>query len=190
MAIGAIIIIVFILALLAIIIIGWAVAIYNGLVRLKNNIEKSWANINVLLKQRSDELPKLIASVKGYIKHEKEVLVTLTKARTAFLSAQSMGEKAAADNLISSALKTLFAVSDNYPNLKANENFMQLQNRISGLENELSDRREFYNDSVNQFNIRIQSFPDVIVAKRMGLTQSKEMYKVPEIEKQDVKVEF
>ncbi|HIH43038.1 TPA: LemA family protein, partial [Candidatus Woesearchaeota archaeon] len=91
-------------------IIGYFVSIYNGLVTLKNNIEKSWANIDVLLKQRHDELPKLIASVKGYIKHEKEVLVTLTKARTAFLSAQSMGEKAAADNLISSALKTLFAV--------------------------------------------------------------------------------
>ncbi len=171
-------------------VIGYFVSIYNGLVSLKNNIEKSWANIDVLLKQRHDELPKLIASVKSYIKHEKEVLVTLTKARTAFMDAQSMGEKAAADNLISSALKTLFAVSENYPNLKANENFIQLQNRISGLENELSDRREFYNDNVNQFNIRIQSFPGVVIAKRMDLTEPKEMYKVPEIEKQDVKVEF
>lgn len=169
---------------------GYIVSLYNGLVNLKNNIEKSWANIDVLLKQRSDELPKLIASVKGYIKHEKEVLTALTKARTAFLSAQTMQEKAAADNVLTQGLKTLFAVAENYPNLKANENFLQLQNRISGIENELSDRREFYNDSVNNFNIRIESFPDMIVAKRMGLTQRKEMFKVTEQERQDVKVEF
>ncbi len=168
---------------------GWVVGIFNSLVRLRNDIKKSWANIDVLLKQRSDELPKLIASVKGYMKHEEGVLTKLTNARTAFLSAKTTGQMAEADNMITGALKSLFAVAENYPNLKANENFIQLQNRISGLENELSDRREFYNDKVNTFNIKIQSFPDMFIANFMALKQE-EMFKVTEAEKKDVKVEF
>ena len=178
-----------ILLIVAIVIIGYIVTIYNGLIKLKNNIKKSWANIDVLLKQRSDELPKLIATVKGYMKHEKEVLENLTKARTNFLNANTVAETAAADNMISGALKSLFAVSENYPNLKANENFMQLQKRISGIENEIADRREFYNDSVNQYNIRIQSIPDVIVARMMGYT-NEEMFEVAETDKQDVEIKF
>lgn len=178
-----------ILLIVAIVIIGYIVTIYNGLIKLKNNIKKSWANIDVLLKQRSDELPKLIATVKGYMKHEKEVLENLTKARTNFLNANTVAETAAADNMISGALKSLFAVAENYPNLKANENFMQLQNRISGIENEIADRREFYNDSVNQYNIRIQSIPDVIVARMMGYTDE-EMFEVAESDKQDLEIKF
>ena len=175
--------------LLAVILVVYAVSIFNGLIRLKNNIKKSWANIDVLLKQRSDELPKLISSVKGYMKHEKGVLAELTKARTAFLNATTMAKKAAADSAISGALKSLFAVAEAYPKLRANENFLQLQQRISGLENELADRREFYNDSVNTFNIRIQSIPDIVVAKLLGYTEE-QMFKVAEAEKKDVKVEF
>lgn len=186
---GLVIIVLIVVLLLILIIGGWLVGMYNSLVRLKNNIEKAWANINVLLKQRSDELPKLIASVKGYMKHEKGLLTELTKARTAIMGAKSMSAKAAADNQISGALKSLFAVAENYPNLKANENFIQLQGRISGLENELADRREFYNDSVNTFNIRIESFPDMIMAGMMHL-QKKQMFEVSEADKQDVKVEF
>ncbi len=189
MAIGLGIIIALIAALFIIGVIGYIVSIYNGLVQLKNNIQKSWANIGVLLKQRSDELPKLINSVKGYMKHEKDVLADLTRARTDFLKAKTMSEKAEADNIISGALKTIFAVAENYPNLKANENFIQLQGRISGLENELADRREFYNDSVNTFNIRIESFPDMIIANSMKLARQ-EMFKVAEEDKKDVKVEF
>ncbi len=178
-----------ILLIVAVVIIGYIVTIYNGLIKLKNNIKKSWANIDVLLKQRSDELPKLIATVKGYMKHEKEVLENLTKARTNFLNANTVAETAAADNMISGALKSLFAVAESYPNLKANENFMQLQNRISGIENEIADRREFYNDSVNQYNIRIQSIPDVIVARMMGYNDE-EMFEVAETDKQDVEIKF
>jgi len=189
MAIGWAIIIGAVVIIFAILFFGYFIAIYNGFVRLRNNIKKSWANINVLLKQRSDELPKLISSVKGYMKHEKETLHVLTKARTDFLKANTMSEKAKADNMISSALKTIFAVAENYPNLKANENFMQLQGRISSIENELADRREFYNDSVNQFNIRRESFPDSIIAGMMGLKE-KEMFKVTAEEMKDVKVEF
>jgi LemA protein len=189
MALGLTIIILVVILLVLVVFGGYLVSIYNGFVRLKNNIKKSWANINVLLKQRSDELPKLIASVKGYMKHEKGVLTELTKARTAIMNAKTKTQKAKADQSISGALKTLFAVAENYPNLKANENFMQLQDRISSLENELSDRREFYNDSVNTYNIRQESFPDMIVANFMKLKQE-EMFKVSEEDKKDVKVEF
>ena len=181
--------VILVLILLAVVLIGYFVTIYNGLIKLKNNIKKSWANIDVLLKQRSDELPKLIATVKGYMKHEREVLENLTKARTNFLNANTVAESAVADNMITGALKSLFAVAENYPNLKANENFMQLQSRISGIENEIADRREFYNDSVNQYNIRIQSIPDVIVARMMGYA-NEEMFEVTETDKQDVEIKF
>lgn len=189
MALGVGIIISTVIILAAVAVVFYAVSVYNGLVRLKNNIKKSWANIDVLLKQRTDELPKLIESVKGYMKYESDVLTTLTKARTDFLKAETIAQKAAADSMITSALKTIFAVAENYPNLKANENFIQLQSRISGLENELADRREFYNDSANTYNIRIQSFPDMIVAGIMGL-QPEPMFKVSEEEKRDVEVKF
>ena len=189
MTIGIIIIILVVAAFVVAGIISYIVGMFNSLVRLKNNIKKSWSNINVLLKQRSDELPKLINSVKGYMTHEKDTLTELTKARTSMLNAKTMSEKADADNAISSTLKTIFAVAENYPNLKANENFMQLQNRISGLENELADRREFYNDSVNTYNIRIHSFPDMIIAGRMKYTDE-EMFKVSEEDTKDVEVKF
>ena len=161
MAIGIAIMILAAIIFIVVLFFGYFISVYNSLIRLKNDIQKSWANIDVLLKQRTDELPKLIESVKGYMKHEKGLLTELTKARTDFLKATTMSSKAKADNVISGALKSIFAVAENYPNLKANENFIQLQSRISGLENELADRREFYNDSVNNFNIRIESFPDM-----------------------------
>ena len=124
------------LVVIALIVIGFVayfVSIYNALVRMKNNIQKSWANIDVLLKQRSDELPKLINTVKGYMKYEEDVLTKVTLARTKFLDAESVQEKAESNNMITDALKSLFAVSENYPELKASENFQQLQSRISGL---------------------------------------------------------
>lgn len=190
MVLGIITIIIAGMLLLIVIIAGYFISIYNGLVVLKNNIKKSLANIDVLLKQRADELPKLVASVKGYMKHESKLLTELTKARTQFMSAKTLPQKAAADNMISGALKSLFAVAENYPNLKANENFLQLQGRISGIENELADRREFYNDSVNTFNIRIQSFPDMIVAGWLGYREPEPMFKASEGEKKDVKIKF
>lgn len=186
---GAIIIVGVIIALVTIVFIGTIIGMYNGFIQLRNNIDKAWGNIDVLLKQRSDELPKLISSVKGYMKHEKSLLTDLTKARTEFLSAKTVSEKAAADNQIAGALKSIFAVAENYPNLKANENFIQLQNRISSLENEISDRREFYNDSVNTYNIKRESFPDMIIANFMNLAK-KDMFEVSEADRADVKVEF
>jgi LemA protein len=189
MAFGLELIIMVVLGLAALVIVFYAVSVFNGLVRLKNNIKKSLSNIEVLLKQRVDELPKLIESVKGYMKHERGTLTELTKARTEFMNAKTLPEKAKADGIISGALKTIFAVAENYPNLKANENFIQLQTRISGIENELADRREFYNDSVNTYNIRIQSIPDRFVAGMLGYTPE-EMFKATEAEKRDVEVKF
>lgn len=168
---------------------GWLIGLYNSLVQLKNNIKKSFANIDVLLKQRSDELPKLIDTIKGYMKHEKETLQKLTEARTAMQNASSTGQKAAADNMMTGALKSLFAVAENYPDLKAQKSFAQLQTRISGLENELADRREFYNDSVNIYNIRIHQFPAVLLAGMLGYSEE-ELFKASAQDRKDVDVSF
>ncbi len=186
---GTAVVVAFIIGVVVVIVLGYIVAIFNGLIRLKNNIEKSWSNINVLMKQRHDELPKLISAVKGYMKHEKGVLTELTKARTEFLKTKDIHKKAKLNNQISDALKTIFAVAESYPNLRATENFQQLQQRISGLENEISDRREFYNDSVNVYNIRIHSIPDFFVARMMGYLK-KELFRTTPSEVADVKVEF
>lgn len=187
MDIGVIIIVVILLIVVGI--VGYIIMIFNGLIRLRNNIEKSWANIDVLLKQRTDEIPRLVECVKGYMKHEREVFQRITEARTAFLNARTMSEKAGSSEKISGALKTLFAVAENYPNLKANENFMQLQKRISGLESEIADRREFFNDSVNNYNIRIQSFPDLIMAGMMGFAR-RDLFQVSEADRSTVTVSF
>jgi len=170
-------------------VIGYLLTIYNSLVRLKNDIDKAWANIDVLLKQRHDELPKLIETCKGYMQYEQKTFQLVVEARNAYSKAPTLAEKAQADNLITGALKTLFAVSENYPDLKANNNFMQLQNRISELEEKIADRREFFNDDVNTYNIRIQQLPDVFVAKMMSL-QHKELFKVSDEDRRDVEVKM
>lgn len=187
LGIGLIITAVFVLIGIGLLV--YIIGLYNGLVQVKNNIQKSWANIDVLLMQRAEELPKLINTVKGYMAHESGTLEKLTQARTQFLNAKTVGEKAEADNMMSGALKSLFAVSENYPQLKANENFMQLQGRISGIENEIADRREFYNDAVNTYNIRIASIPDLFIARAMAL-QPAEMFKAAPEKRADVEVKF
>jgi LemA protein len=166
---------------------AYLITIYNSLVRLKNDIDKAWANIDVLLKQRHDELPKLIETCKGYMQYEQKTFQLITEARTAYMKAGSVTEKAQADNMLSGALKTLFAVSENYPDLKANNNFMQLQKRVSELEEKIADRREFFNDDVNTYNIRIQQLPDVFLANIMHL-QHRDLFKVSEEDRQDVAV--
>jgi len=178
-----------VILLLLIIVVGYFISIYNSLVRLKHNIDKSWSNIDVLLKQRTDELTKLLASVKGYMEHEKGVLLQVTQARTAFLDANSVKEKAAADSSMTSALKSLFAVAENYPDLKANESFIQFQNRISTIEDQIADRREFYNDSTNTFNIRIEQIPYVFIANMLHYEKS-ELFKVDEADRKDVEIKF
>jgi LemA protein len=126
---------------------------------LKNDIDEAWANIDVLLKQRHDELPKLIEACKGYMQYEQKTFQMVVEARNAYQSATSVQDKAQADNMVTGALKTLFAVAENYPDLKADGNFLHLQSRVTDLEEKIADRREFYNDSVNTDNIRIQQLP-------------------------------
>jgi len=168
----------------------YIVMIYNNLVRLKHNVSRAWSNIDVLLKQRHDELPKLIETCKQYMKHEREVLENVTKARAAVAQAREAGDVGAlgaAETQMRIGLGNLFAVAENYPDLKANENFSFLQTRISQLESQISDRREFYNDSVNINNIRIEQFPDNIIAAifRFG---ERELLKFDESEIKDVDV--
>ena len=186
---GAAILIGLVVVLVVVGVFVYFITIYNSLVRLRNDIDKAWANIDVLLKQRHDELPKLIETCKGYMQYEQKTFQVITEARTAFMRANTVGEKAQADNLISGALKSLFAVAENYPELKANNNFMQLQNRISELEEKIADRREFFNDDVNTYNIRIQQLPDVFIAGMMGL-QRKDLFKVTEEDRRDVEVKL
>jgi LemA protein len=166
---------------------SYGISIYNGLIRVKLNIEKAWANIDVILKQRHDEIPKLIKLCQQYAQYERSTLEKVISLRTQAMQAAGVGERAAAEGQLSAALGKVFAVAEAYPELKANVNIGQLQSRISGLETELADRRELYNESVNIYNIRIQQFPDGIVANMMNLTQ-KEMFKVSEEERQDVDV--
>ena len=186
---GIVILVGLALILMVVGIFAYLITIYNSLVRLKNDVDKAWANIDVLLKQRHDELPKLIETCKGYMQYEQKTFQLITEARTAFMRAGTVGEKAAADNMISGALKSLFAVSENYPDLKANNNFMQLQKRISELEEKIADRREFFNDDVNTYNIRIQQLPDVFIAGLMHL-QHRDLFKVTEEDRQDVDVKM
>jgi LemA protein len=178
-----------ILVLIGIGLVLYFVTLYNSLVRLKNDIDKAWANIDVLLKQRHDELPKLIETCKGYMQYEQKTFHMIVEARNAYQSATTVQDRVQADNLVTGALKTLFAVAENYPDLKANSNFLRLQSRITDLEEKITDRREFYNDSVNTYNIRIQQLPDVFIARVMTF-QPHELFKVTEEDRRDVEVKL
>ena len=170
-------------------VVVYLVTLYNGLVALKNDIDKSWANIDVLLKQRHDELTKLLDTTKGYMEFERDTLTKITLARSQYQQAVTIDQKAQADQSMTSALRGFFAVAENYPELKANTNFQLLEKRISELESQIADRREFYNDCVNTFNIRIQQVPDTFVASFMRLTP-RTMLKVDEADKADVQMSF
>ena len=183
------IVVIFVIVLIIIGFISWFFTVYNGLIQVKENIKKSWANIDVLLMQRSDEIPKLIKVLKSFVKHEKKMFDNIMDARTSYLGASSVSEKADADNQMSEALKSVFALSEAYPELGSNDNFLKLQERISGLENEIADRRELYNESVNNYNIRIQSLPDMFIANTLGLPQEV-MFKVDENKKKDIDIDL
>ena len=167
----------------------YAIIIYNELVRLRNDNDRAWANIDVLLKQRHDEIPNLVETVKGYMQHERQTLLAVTQARTASMSAATVGQKAEADLLVAGALRGLFAVAESYPDLKANQNFLKLQTRISELEERIADRREFFNDDVNTYNTRIKQVPDMFLANMMNL-KARDMFKVSEEERQAIEVKL
>ncbi|MDE2196339.1 MAG: LemA family protein [Gammaproteobacteria bacterium] len=180
----------FIILAIIIVILVYAVLLYNNLVSLKNNVAKAWANIDVLLKQRHDELPKLVETCKQYMGYEQQTLEKVMQARAAVQQARESGNVAAlgpAEAQLRSMIGNLYAVAEAYPQLKANESFQQLQARITGLENSIADRREFYNDSVNVFNIRTEQFPDSIIAGNFGFKQA-HLLEFSNAEKQDVNV--
>jgi LemA protein len=169
--------------------LGYLLILYNGLITVKNNVDKAWANIDVLLKQRHDELPNLMEVCKGYMKYEGDTFERVTKARSMYSQAQTVDQKVDASATMTSAVGRLLATAENYPELKANNNFMQLQSRVSELESQIADRREFYNDSANVFNIRIQEMPDAMLAASMNL-QPRQMFQVTEEDKTPVKIFF
>ena len=170
-------------------VLTYAVILYNGLVRLRNENDRAWANIDVLLKQRRDEIPNLVEAVKGYMQHEQTTLLAVTQARAASMNAASIGQKAVADLKMSCALRGLFAVAENYPQLKANDTFLKLQNRITELEEHIADRREFFNDDVTTYNTRIGQIPEVLVASFLNL-KPRQMFKVSDQDRRQVEVSF
>ena len=169
--------------------IAYLVTLYNGLISVKNNVDKAWANIDVLLKQRHDELPGLLEVCKGYMKYEGDTLQRVTQARAAYSQATTPDQKVEASANVTSALGRLIATAENYPDLKANADFMHLQGRITELESEIADRREFYNDSVNTFNTRIQEMPDALLAGPMNL-HPHQMLQVAEADQTPVAISF
>lgn len=167
----------------------FVIIIYNGLIRLKNRIDNAWAQIDVQLKRRVDLIPNLVEAVKGYMKHERTVLQNITKARTSLLNAKSVEGKARASNQLTDTLKTLFAVSENYPKLRANENFLQLQEELAGTENKIAYSRQHYNDMVMLFNTKIELFPNSIIARTLNFTK-RQLFEIVESERKAVKVKF
>ena len=186
------IVLIVIFVILAIVVIGlviYVVGIHNNLVALKNDIDRSFADIDVILKQRHDELPKLVDTCKGYMQYEQKTLQAVTDARTSYMRATTPAEKTQADGMVSGALKTLFAVAENYPDLKADVNFMQLQGRITDLEEKIAAQRSRFNADANIFNIRIAQIPANFVAGFMSL-QPHALFQASEADREDVKISF
>ena len=184
MVIGIILIIAVVLLVLI------TIAIYNTLITLLKRVENAWAQIDVQLKRRADLIPNLVETVKGYAKFEKGVLTAVTQARTAILSAKTPKESAKAENQLSGALKTIFAVAEAYPTLKANENFKSLQEELSATENKVAFARQSYNDMVMSWNTTIRVFPNNVFAGMFGMNKEKEFFSATESERAAVKVDF
>ena len=167
----------------------WLIAVYNGLIRLKNRVQEAWSDIEVQLKRRYDLIPNLIETVKGYATHERELLEKVTAARTAAMTSGSLAEKAQAENMLSQTLKSLFAVAENYPSLRASENFAKLQDELSDTENKIQAARRFYNSQVRDFNTKIQVFPNNLMASSLGF-KSQEFFDAEAEAEQPVKAKF
>jgi len=158
---------VIILAVIVVVIV-WAIAVYNGLVAMRQRVNEAFADIDVQLRQRHDLIPNLVETVKGYAAHERGTLDEVIKARNAAAAAQGPAQQAAAENMLSGALRQLFALSENYPNLKANANFQQLQAELADLENKIAASRRFFNSAVQEYNTGIQRFPAALFATAFG----------------------
>ena len=172
----------------------WLIAVYNGLIRSKNRVDEAFSDIDVQLKRRYDLIPNLVETVKGYMTHEQGTLQKLTDARTAAMvmhdkPGATLQEREQAENMLSGTLKTLFAVTENYPDLKASQNFLQLQDEISDTENKIQASRRFYNGNTRDFNTKIQVFPTNLIASSLGFKQY-EFFQADAAEKQNVQVKF
>jgi len=178
-----------ILIVLAVVVGLYLVFAYNGLVSLRNRIENAWAQIDVQLKRRYDLIPNLVETVKAYAAHERETFEAVIQARNMAMAPHGPAEQAQAENMISGALKSLFALSEAYPDLKANQNFSQLQEELSGTEGRIAYARQFYNDTVYKYNTKIQSFPGVVIAPRFGFVE-REYFEADDESRGPVKVEF
>jgi LemA protein len=183
---GGLIIVLVIIAVVVIFFVG----IYNGLVTLRNRGDNAWAQVDVQLRRRYDLIPNLVETVKGYAAHEKQTFQNVTEARSQAINAQTVKEQGDAENMLTGALKSLFAVAENYPDLKANQNFLMLQEELAGTEGKIAYARQFYNDTVMKFNTKQQVFPSNIVANMFNF-QEKEYFEIEEPEaREPVKVEF
>jgi len=178
-----------IILLLIVALVIFVIMIYNGFVSLRNNIEQAWSNIDVLLKQRFDELPKLIKTCEGYMQHEQKTLEAVVKARSMVNSARGGQQELEAQNMLSDTLKSLFMVVERYPDLKADTGFRQLSNRISELEDQIADRRELYNASVTIYNTRLDQFPDVLIARTFNFAD-RTLWEINPAHRQDIEVSF
>ena len=174
---------------IAAVVVLWAVSVYNRLIRMKNLKNEAWSGIDVQLKRRFDLIPNLVETVKGYATHEKEVFERVTEARSAISRSGSVGERAESENMLSGALKTLFAVAENYPELKANTNFLQLQEQLASLENDIQMSRRYYNGAARDYNIAIATFPAVLIAQKFGYEKA-DYFEAAEEEKATPKVAF
>lgn len=167
----------------------WIIGVYNGLIRLKNRVDEAWSDIDVQLKRRYDLIPNLINTVKGYATHERELLEKVTQARADAINAGTVAEHQQAENMLTGALKSVFAVAENYPDLKANQNFLELQKELSDTENKIQASRRFYNGNVRDFNTKIEVFPNNIIAGQLKFAK-RDFFEAEEGEKENVKVEF
>ena len=180
---------VWIIVILVVVLIAYAVITYNRLVSLRNRIENAWAQIDVQLKRRYDLIPNLVETVKGYAAHERETLENVVRARNMAMSAQGPQDQAAAENMITGALKSVFALQEAYPDLKANENFLNLQEELTGTEGRIAYARQFYNDSVYSYNTKIQSVPSNVIANQFNFDE-REYFEVDEGSRENIEVDF
>lgn len=167
----------------------WLISVYNGLIKMRNRTDEAWSDIDVQLKRRYDLIPNLINTVKGYAKHEQETFQKVIDARSKAMSTQGIEQKGKAENELSNTLKSIFALAENYPDLKANQNFLQLQTELSDTENKIQASRRFYNGNVRDFNTKLQVFPNNLIASMLGFKKY-EFFEANEEEKKNVNVQF
>ncbi|MDX9892800.1 MAG: LemA family protein [Patescibacteria group bacterium] len=178
-----------VIIVVAAVIIGWLIMVFNSLIRLKNRTQEAFSDVDVQLKRRHDLIPNLMETVKGYAQHEKELFEKVTQARSNAINAQGVEEKGQAENVLSQTLKSIFAVAENYPDLKASQNFLQLQDELSDTENKIQAARRFYNGNVRDFNTKTQTFPNNLVVGILGF-KNFDFFQAENGERENVQVKF